>query len=753
VWPSRSKCNSARKIVLPTLLLAGLAYPALALDIQGVLPGAADQPQTNAELIDSNSNVLSDQGVSAIQAFLDTGTSGVILSLETQQGLGANLDSYNGTPTTFQDIAVGGLIGFNVSTPYTIALAPFSINTDPSAGGNEPDPSAFVPVTGPVRMETNPTPAPDSDFSVGPIDIMGMSALQNKVAVFDIRPINAFVNGGDFGETATYVYSAGTPYKPATLDTDPGIAPMQYHIKVSYANFKPYTLINPSAAPGPAFNNNPIVGPNPLNPNGDTTPPISISYNGHASTGSFLFDTGAAASFISTAEAAKLGVVYGMDGGGNPVLINSTTHAQIPNQFSIPITGAGGATVDSLGFYLDSLTVPTVEGEPINFLQAPVLVQDITVSNATSTVTLDGDLGMNFFEPSVDPSTLNLAPSEFDWMTFDQANGLIGVNLANNSIVALGTPTSWASPTSGNWSLVSNWATPTVPGSSTAVTFSTGSTTPYAVNLTANAAASSLSVQGDKVTLQKAGFNLNVSGAVNITSAGGHNGLLKLTGGGVSTFGSLSITSGQLDITDNKVVINYGVGNPSPQAAIKNYIAGGYNGDAWNGVGIVSSKVASVNASHNNPHLYAVAYADAGDAAVKNDGFAPGTVVIEPAIVGDANLDGKVNFTDFQLFSASYNVTNTSWDQGNFVYGAKTNFTDFQLLSSNFNDSTSLDAADFNAMNQFALSQGYTLTANPDGDGFSVTQVPEPAALSILLGASLILAFRPGRMRRIAIPV
>jgi hypothetical protein len=246
---------------------------------------------------------------------------------------------------------------------------------------------------------------------------------------------------------------------------------------------------------------------------------------------------------------------------------------------------------------------------------------------------------------------------------------------------------------------------------------------------------------------------LNVNGALNITSASGHNGLLKLTGGGVSTFGSLSITNGQLDITDNKVVINYGVGNASPQTTIRSYIAGGYNGDTWNGVGIISSKVASVNAAHNNPHLYAVAYADAGDAAVRNDGFASGTVVIEPAIVGDANLDGKVNFTDFQLFSANFNGINTSWDQGNFNYGPKTNFTDFQLLAANFNDSTSLDNADFNAMNQFAQSQGYTMTANPDGSGFTMTQVPEPAAVTILFCASLFLAFRPRRMRRIPIPV
>jgi hypothetical protein len=218
--------------------------------------------------------------------------------------------------------------------------------------------------------------------------------------------------------------------------------------------------------------------------------------------------------------------------------------------------------------------------------------------------------------------------------------------------------------------------------------------------------------------------------------------LLALTGVGADTFNSVSISNGQLDITDNKVVINYGVGNPSPVGAIGAYINSGYNGDAWNGVGIMSSQVASVNAAKGNAHLYAVAYANASDAAVAVDGFAPGTVVIEPAIVGDANLDGKVNFSDFQLLAASFNSVGTSWDQGNFNYGSSTNFTDFQLLAANFNDSTTLDNAQLEAMDQFAGGFGDTLVANSDGVGFTI--VPEPAGVWILVvgGAGILMRRR-----------
>ena len=149
---------------------------------------------------------------------------------------------------------------------------------------------------------------------------------------------------------------------------------------------------------------------------------------------------------------------------------------------------------------------------------------------------------------------------------------------------------------------------------------------------------------------------------------------------------------GTIDITNNTLDINYGV-NISPVAAIGTLVKTGYNNAGFNGTGITSSKVKSVNAAHSNSHLYAVGYADSADTAVALDHFATNTVVVKAAIVGDANLDGKVSYTDSQLLSANINSNNTSWDQANFNFGPKTAYIDFQLLSANINDSTPLDNA------------------------------------------------------------
>jgi hypothetical protein len=132
-------------------------------------------------------------------------------------------------------------------------------------------------------------------------------------------------------------------------------------------------------------------------------------------------------------------------------------------QFQEAVGGIGASSVVA-GFYLDSLIVPTAEANPNYYtdprnlrfsgtrtaggtqdaLGPPVLVQDITATKNGQSITLDGDFGVNFLVGSIDLSGTSIenigigaaAPGAFDWFTFDEASGTIGLALNNQFHIA-----------------------------------------------------------------------------------------------------------------------------------------------------------------------------------------------------------------------------------------------------------------------------------------------------------------------------
>lgn len=441
VAPLNRASRAASFSFMPDLLEARVLWsttgivPSAPYTIEGVQPAALDQPQIHAllERPGDTQPISADDGFGGttfdIQAFLDTGTSGFILSQETAQGLGINSQVVNGQNATYSDYGVAGSEDFDISEPLNISLAPFSPTADVD------NPADFQTVynqsVGPVRTEINRLPADDL---VGPIDIIGMPAMQNKVVVMDPKPVDT-----GLANMNTYIYNPGTPFNPATADTDPGIPQTNLQVKLSYGSFDRFTQTSPGAQP-PTLAMNPFIGPNPVNqllknPPPDNTPPITISMGSASTTGSFLFDTGSAASFISTAMAAKVGVSYedGTYNSDNPVLVDSTGTA-VPNQFVLPISGIDGSQINVAGFFLDSMTLQTTSGVPLEFIGAPVLVADISVTDPVTnqTLTLDGDFGMNYLVASTNISNGNFGDTSggaFDWETFDQAKGLLGLQL------------------------------------------------------------------------------------------------------------------------------------------------------------------------------------------------------------------------------------------------------------------------------------------------------------------------------------
>jgi hypothetical protein len=450
------------RLLLAAALLALAPAQTRATDITGVMPASLDQPRVNAIVRYPVGNVgLSDPLYADdpffggkyfnIQAFYDTGASGILLSTATADALqtasdtepGVHHQTYNGQPVTFEDVGSVGTDTFNVSVPVHIQVAPFHPDYDEriaaaeeefnNSGSTSTVGSIYRQSFGPLRTQIGPT-NPNPDPNLEGVDILGIPAMKGKVVVMDPKPVDAFID-----TMRTYTYDPGTVFNKAAADTDPGIPSTTRTVKLSYGSFDQFTKLTPAGAPGPTLEHNPFIGPNPVNPAGDTTPPVKIAYGTRSTSGSFLLDTGSAASMISEAKAADLGVTPNYDDPDNPYLIG------VPRdeQFTLTIGGIGG-TKKVPGFFLSSMLLRTQQGNAANdndpkhlrFIDAPVLVNDITLKNPANgnQLTLDGVFGMNFLVatalvdeggPGGLPIIANLTPSAFDWIVFDEPNGLL----------------------------------------------------------------------------------------------------------------------------------------------------------------------------------------------------------------------------------------------------------------------------------------------------------------------------------------
>jgi autotransporter-associated beta strand protein len=186
------------------------------------------------------------------------------------------------------------------------------------------------------------------------------------------------------------------------------------------------------------------------------------------------------------------------------------------------------------------------------------------------------------------------------------------------------------------------------------------------------------------------------------------------------------VAAGAIDITNNRFYINYGPTGSDPISQIVQWIySGAYGGGttiSWTGGGIISST------AQTNPN-YGIGYADYADPG-NPAGLSSGQIELMYTLLGDANLDGKVNGTDFNLMATNFNqaVTN-GWDEGDFNYDGKVNGNDFVLLADNFNqfaNGSSPSASDIAALDAFAAA-----------NGISLQNVPEPACIGLMAMAGL----------------
>lgn len=188
----------------------------------------------------------------------------------------------------------------------------------------------------------------------------------------------------------------------------------------------------------------------------------------------------------------------------------------------------------------------------------------------------------------------------------------------------------------------------------------------------------------------------------------------------LSFAGTATAPVGQLDLTDEALIINYT--STSPLTDVRQWLRAGL----ISGSGIVSS-LRTTNLR--------LGYFDTATRPTPSFGGFPidsTSVAIGYSYAGDANMDGKVDVNDLYLLATHW-LSSGYWSDGDFNYDGTINGQDLGLLGINWQAGT----------NGLPISLSQAL----DEVGLNVSMIPEPSFLSA--AAMLLLAAR----RRNRIPL
>ena len=407
-----------------------------------------------------------------------------------------------------------------------------------------------------------------------------------------------------------------------------------------------------------------------------------------------------------------------IDNPGDSVVVLSGTNSY-----------GGGTTVQTGNLQLGSaVRLPANKALSIGALDLPAGTLDLNGNNATvsSITVLTGPNTVstgstaNIINTNVNSAvtaTLTYAGSNTNPSTFSgnitdnsgSGGSTTALTVSSGSLTLTGT-NSYAGTTT-----VANGATLAFSSATSAgTTFPAGGNAVNNGSLVLNDSVTVGTITGSGTTTVTAGQNVQVT---SISQAGGvvNDGNLNIFAGGTigrltetGTAGAVGILAGtlqlapngapssqsvlyiapgaSLDITNNKLFIDYSSPATDPIASIAAWIQNGFYD--LPGPQIISSAIAADDAASGLS--YGIGYADGADGAVA--GLPSGEIEIMYTLLGDANLDGTVNSEDFTPFSHNLNQ-NGGWDEGDFNYDGTVNAEDFTPFSHNLNQSASLAAS------------------------------------------------------------
>jgi hypothetical protein len=154
---------------------------------------------------------------------------------------------------------------------------------------------------------------------------------------------------------------------------------------------------------------------------------------------------------------------------------------------------------------------------------------------------------------------------------------------------------------------------------------------------------------------------------------------------------SLSIAQGGLlDLANNDMIVRSASGG-----SVATWLAEGFNygGTAWAGpTGIISSSAAAANRLMALGIVTNGANGNAVQSTFDGQPVYAGDMLVKYTYIGDANLDGKVDGSDYSLIDGTYtsergaNVSLSGWAMGDFNFDGVVDGSDYALIDNAFNN-------------------------------------------------------------------